>query len=79
MSTVAKIIEAVTKLTPQERHEVRLKLAELDGDGWVDDDDPLSGEEKALIEARIADLEEHPERSIPWEQARRRIDAGAGE
>ncbi|MGI8837822.1 MAG: hypothetical protein ACR2H4_14480 [Pyrinomonadaceae bacterium] len=48
-----EIIEELPKLTSEERHEIRLKLAELDGDGWLDDDDPLTDEQKALIESRI--------------------------
>jgi Putative addiction module component len=48
-----------------------MKLAELDGDAWLDDDDPLTDEQKALSEARLADMEEHPGKSIPWEAKRR--------
>jgi len=73
-----EIIEELPKLTSEERHEIRLKLAELDGDGWLDDDDPLSAEEKALLDARLADLEQHPETSIPWEEAKRRIETRFG-
>lgn len=70
-----EILEELPKLTSEERHEIRLKLAELDGDGWLDDDDPLTGEEKALLEARLADIEQYPEKSIAWEEAKRRIEA----
>jgi len=70
----AEIFDEIMKLTSEERWEVRLKLAELDGDGWMDDDDPLTDEQKALLEARLADLEQHPEKSIPWEEAKRRIE-----
>jgi len=73
-----EILEELSKLTPEERYEIRLKLAELDGDGWLDDDDPLTDEQKALLEARLADMEQHPERSIPWEEAKRRIEARFG-
>ena len=57
-----EILEALPKLTPEDRYEIRLKLAELDGDGWLDDDDPLTGEEKALREARLAAYEKDPGR-----------------
>lgn len=67
-------LEELPKLTSEERWEIRLKLAELDGDGWLDDDDPLTDEQKALLEARLADMEQHPEKSIPWEEAKRRIE-----
>jgi len=60
------------KSTPQtylgERHEIRLKLAELDGDGWLDDDDPLSDEEKALLEARLAAYEKDPDAGSSWKK-----------
>lgn len=69
-----EILEELPKLTSEERYEIRLKLAELDSDDWLDDDDPLTDAEKALLEARLADMEEHPETSIPWEEARRRIE-----
>jgi hypothetical protein len=73
-----EILEELPKLTSEERFEIRLKLAELDGDDWLDDDDPLSDEEKALLETRLADMDRHPEHSIPWEEARRRIEARFG-
>ena len=69
-----EILEELPKLTSEERHEIRLKLAELDGDDWLDDDDPLTDEQKALLEARLADMEQYPEKSIPWEEARKRIE-----
>jgi hypothetical protein len=47
-----EILEELPNLTPSERNEIRLKLAELDGDRWLDDDDPLTVEEKALIQSR---------------------------
>lgn len=74
----AEILEEIRKLTSEERYEIRLQLAELDGDGWLDDDDPLSDEEKALLDARLADMEQHPETSIPWEEVERRIEARFG-
>ena len=49
-----EILEEPPKLTSEERYEIRLKLAELDGDDWLDDDDPLTDKEKALIESRSA-------------------------
>ena len=70
-----EILEQLPKLTPEERYEIRLKLAELDGERWLDDDDPLTDEQKTLLDARLADMEAHPEKSIPWEEARKRIEA----
>ena len=79
MGTVNQIIEAVTKLSPQERHEVRVRLAALDGVEWLDDDDPLSEADRDLLEARLDDLEKHPEASIPWREAMKRLEARYGQ
>lgn len=68
-----EILDELPKLTKEERFEIRLKLAELDGDNWLDDDDPLTDEEKALLEARLRDMELHPETAIPWTVAKRRL------
>ncbi len=76
--TKAEILEELRKLPADERQEIRLELAELDGDVWLDDDDPLTDEEKALLEARLVDIERHPEKSIPWDEARRRIEERLG-
>lgn len=69
-----EILEELPKLTKEERFEIRLKLAELDGDNWLDDDDPLTDEQKALLEVRLRDLELRPETSIPWAEAKRRLE-----
>ena len=74
-----EILEELPKLTPEERAEIRLKLAELDGSEWLDSDDPLSDKEKALLEARLDDLEKHPENSIPWTEAEAQLKARYGE
>ena len=63
-----EILAELPKLTSEERYEIRLKLAELDGDGWLDDDDPLTGEEKALLEARLAAYEKDPDAGSSWEE-----------
>ena len=73
-----EILQELPKLTAQERQEIRLKLAELDSDPWLDSDDPLTDQEKALLEARLAEIEKHPEKSIPWDEAKKRLDARFG-
>lgn len=50
-----------------------LFMSKIDGDDWLDADDPLSDEEKVLLEARLAEMKQHPEKSIPWEDAKKRI------
>ena len=70
-----EILDELPKLTPEERDEIRVKLAELDGEEWLDSDDPLSDKDKALLETRLEDLEQHPEKSIPWAEAEARLKA----
>ncbi len=74
----AEILQELPKLTKEERYEIRLKLAEMDSDGWLDEDDPLSDEQKSLLEARLEHMEKHPEKSIPWEEAEGRLKARFG-
>jgi putative addiction module component (TIGR02574 family) len=64
----SEILDELPRLSKQEREEIRLRLADLDGDGWADADDPLTDADKALIEARIAAHERDPGTAIPWEQ-----------
>ena len=68
-----EILEELPKLTSEERHEIRLKLAELDGDGWLDDDDPLTDAEKALLDARLAAYEKDPDAGSSWDEVESRI------
>jgi len=70
-----EILEQLPKLTPDERYEIRLRLAELDTDQWLDDDDPLTDEQKAMLDARLAEIEKHPERALPWDEVRARLEA----
>ena len=74
----AEILQELPKLTKEERKEIRLKLAELDPDEWLDEDDPLTEAEKALLEKRLEDMERHPEKSIPWTEAEARLKARFG-
>jgi hypothetical protein len=75
----AEILAELPKLSKEERFEIRTKLAEMDADGWLDADDPLTDQEKALLEARLEDMEKHPEKSIPWKDAEARLKARFGE
>lgn len=70
-----EILEELPKLTAEDRQEIRLRLAELDQDDWLDDGE-LTDEEKAIIDARLDACERHPGAFIPWEQARARIATG---
>jgi hypothetical protein len=61
------------KLTKTERQEMRLRLAELDGEGWLDEDDSLTVHEKALLEARLASYAKDPTAVSTWEEVEGRI------
>ena len=74
-----EIIEELPKLTPAEREEIRLKLAELDGNDWLDEDDPLTPDEKALLDSRIAAHEKNPGTAIPWDEFEARLKRRLGE
>ena len=63
-----EILQELPKLTPEERQEVRIRLAELDRDDWLDQE--LTDAEKVLIEQRFRDLEANPHTSLPWEEAK---------
>ena len=67
-----EILSELSKLTPEERQEVRVRLAELDHDEWLDDG-ALSNADRALIEERFRDLEAAPGCSIPWATAEARL------
>ena len=75
----AEILEQLPKLTKEERKEIRRRLAELDPDEWWDEDDPLSDDEKALIEERIAAHERDPANAVPWEEFEARLKQRLGE
>jgi hypothetical protein len=70
-----EILEELANLTSEERQEIRLKLAELDGDHWLDADDPLTDTEKALLDARLAAYEKDPDAGSSWDEVESRIRA----
>lgn len=71
----AEIVAELPQLSPAEREEIRLKLAELDGHEWMDEADPLTDGEKALIQARLAAYEQDPQAGSSWAEVEARIRA----
>ena len=69
----AEIVAELPRLTSSEREEIRLKLAELDGQDWLDEDGSLTDGEKALIEARVEAHESSPAAAVPWEEFDERL------
>jgi putative addiction module component (TIGR02574 family) len=72
MSKVEILLE-LPKLTTEERKEILLKLTELDGDAWLDAEDPLTAQEKAILDARLAAYEKDPDAGSSWAEVEARI------
>jgi putative addiction module component (TIGR02574 family) len=70
--SLAEILDELPRLTPEQRQQVVEKVFELQ-DGWLDGDDGLSGEEKRLIESRLAAHDQNPASAVPWEEAKARL------
>ena len=70
-----EILAELPKLTPAERQEVRLKLTQIDGEEWLDTNEPLTDTEKALLDARLAAYEKDPDAGSSWEEVEARIRA----
>jgi len=68
-----EILEEPPRLTKTEREENRWRLAELDSDDWLDDEEPLTVHEKALLETRLAAYANNPEAGSTWEEIEGRI------
>jgi putative addiction module component (TIGR02574 family) len=45
-----------------------MRLAELDNEDWLDDEEPLTIHEKALLEARLAAYAKDPDVGSTWEE-----------
>jgi putative addiction module component (TIGR02574 family) len=74
--TKTEILEELLRLTAEDRQEIRQKLNEIDGDEWIDGDngdDPLTEDEKALLERRLAAYEKEPDAGSAWEEVEARI------
>jgi len=70
-----EILEELARLTKTERDEIRRKLAEIDGDLWFDSEEPLTQDEKALLDSRIAAYLKDPQEGSSWEEVENRIRA----
>lgn len=68
-----KILQELPRLTVEDRLEIRHKLNEIDGDAWLDGDDPLTDAEKSLLEVRLAAYERERDAGSSWEQVQARI------
>lgn len=74
----AEIWAELPKLSREERRQLVQKIHEIDGDDWLDEGQ-LSDEEKALLEARVAEHERSPASAIPWNEFEGRLNHRVGE
>jgi hypothetical protein len=71
----SEILSEFPKLSPSERMEIRSKPVELDGDAWLDTEEPLTEAEKALLDSRLAAYEKDPDAGSTWQEVENRIAA----
>ena len=64
------ILEEARKMSPAER----LQLISQLWDTLSDDDIPVSPEERALLDARLADLQANPQDQSPWSEVKARLE-----
>jgi hypothetical protein len=77
-----EILAELPNLPPEDRAEIQSRIEELANEGrsgWLDSDDPLTEQEKVLIDERLDDLEKHPENSISWSKAEAQLKTRFGE
>ncbi|HEX9667884.1 MAG TPA: addiction module protein [Thermoanaerobaculia bacterium] len=66
----AAVLEEALRLSPHDR----LELIEALWDTLSEEDVPISSEERALLDARLADLEAHPDDQSPWPEVKARLE-----
>lgn len=64
------LLAKALKLSPNDR----LQLIEALWDTLSEEDIPVTPEERALLDARLADLEANPGDQNPWSEVRARLD-----
>ena len=64
-------LDELLKLPPAERVEIALALWDSLEDGQLDALVPLTEEQRAELDRRLAEHEKNPGSAIPWEQVRR--------
>jgi putative addiction module component (TIGR02574 family) len=67
--------EELSKLSVAERLELVQELWDSIADAFEREAFPLTEAQREEIERRIRELDEHPDRAIPWDQAREQLRA----
>lgn len=71
------VLAELPKLTPEQRDALRARLAAMAGEEWMDDGE-LTADQKAVIEARIADHERNPASGVLWEVMEEKLEVRYG-
>lgn len=66
----ADLLAAALKLSPSDR----LELIEALWDTLSDEDLPVTAEERALLDERLADLERDPNAQSSWDEVKARLE-----
>jgi putative addiction module component (TIGR02574 family) len=66
----ADLLAAALKLSPTDR----LELIEALWDTLSDEDLPVTPEDRALLDERLADVERNPDAQSPWDQVKARLE-----
>ena len=64
------LLEEALRLSPKER----LELIETLWNTLSEEDIPVTAEERALVDARLADLEANPGNQSPWPEVKARLE-----
>jgi putative addiction module component (TIGR02574 family) len=64
------LLEEARRLSPRDR----LQLIEALWDTLSDEDIPVTAEERALLDARLSDLEANPDDQGPWSDVKARLE-----
>jgi len=64
------LLEEARRLSPRDR----LQLIEALWDTLSNEDIPVTAEERALLDARLSDLEANPDDQSPWSDVKARLE-----
>ena len=68
-----EIVKELPRLTAAEREEILLQLTALNTDGWLEQEEPLTVRDKAVLEARLVTYKKDPEAGSSWNEVEERI------
>ena len=70
----AEILSELSKLTVEERLDIRAKLDEMDGERWLDGGE-LDEAQRRLLDARLDAYAKNPDVGSSWEEVEARVQA----